>query len=517
MGCAITGGTFFNPDTTNYPPQYLNRYYFIDYCGNWINSISLDTNYSWSHMATNIANYSVCMKTGPDGNLYFLSRNNEALYKVTYTPDSVPSIIMDPVSQTISLGFAVTFTSSASGLPILSYQWRKGAINIPGATNNSYSIPVVAFSDSGDYSMIVTNPFGGDTSLYAHLTVTGNQPPSALIDTPMAGAMFSGGDTIYYHGAAIDPEDGTLPDSVLSWQVDFHHNTHIHPGPVLPPGISSGSFTIPTSGEISENVFYRMYMYAHDAGGALDTDSVDIMPRLSTFIINTQPQGLMVSVGGQPVQAPDTVVGVEGMIRFFGAPWSQLGMVFTHWSNGGSLDQTFATPVNDTVFTAYYSTPTLAYSAGNDTVLCMGDAFTIDAGANYSTYAWTDGSVGEFLALQSAVEDTFVYSVTVTDSTGAAGTDTITVIYVICTSMPKMQSEIISVFPVPSGGIINISGVNENYFLNVTDMTGKNVIRNDFVKADETHSIELPAGIYSLRIANMNHEVITHKKLVVVK
>ena len=191
--------------------------------------------------------------------------------------------------------------------------------------------------------------------------------------------------------------------------------------------------------------------------------------------------------------------------------------MFTHWSNGGTLDQTFATPTNDTVFTAYYAMPTLNYSVGNDTVLCTGDAITIDAGADYITYAWNDGSVGEYFALQSAVADTFTYTVTVTDSTGAAGTDTITVVYEICDAVPATQSEVVHIYPVPSNGEIMISGLSQNYFISVTDMTGKVFISNGFAKANEVKRIELPAGIYSLMLTDMNHEVISRKKVVVVK
>ncbi len=517
LGCAITGGTFFNPDTTNYPPQYINRYYFTDYCGNWINSISIDSSHSFSYMATNIANYSVCIKTGPDGNLYFLSRNNEALYKVTYTPDSVPSIITDPTDQTVSLGYQATFTSTASGLQPLFYQWRKGTTPITGATNNSYIIPAVVFSDSGDYNMIVFNAYGADTSMNAHLSVTSNQPPVAMIDTPLANAMYSGGDTIFFHGIITDPEEGVLADTSFKWQVDFHHFTHIHPGPVILPGVSSGSFTIPAAGEVSADVFYRMYLYAHDSFGALDTDSVDIQPRTSTFIVNSQPQGLMLTVGGQPVVAPDTVVGVQGITRIIGAPFSQLGYYFTNWSNGGTLDQTFPTPVNDTVFTANYAIPTLAYNIGEDTIICFGDTILIDAGAGYSSYSWSNGEVGEFLTFQSAVSDTFTFLITVTDGTGAAGTDSITIIYDICENIAQPGFDVINVYPVPSTGDLYIGSIPENYSLLITDVAGKQVMQNPFVKAGIVKPIHLSPGIYSLAIYRQNKELITRKKVVIIQ
>ena len=516
MGCAITGGTFFNPDTTNYPPMYQNRYYFIDYCGNWINSISLDSNYTWDHLATNIANYSVCMKTGPDGNLYFLSRNNEAMYKVTYTPDSVPSILTDPADQVVSLGFQATFSAYASGLPTLTYQWRKDGVDIPGATNTTYIIPSVVFADSGDFDIIVFNPYGSDTSASAHLTVTGNQPPVAQIDTPLAGDLYSGGDTIHYTGTIMDPEDGALPDSMFAWEVVFHHETHVHPGPSADQGVSSGSFIIPSSGEISPDVFYRLYLYAHDAFGALDTDSVDVYPRLTTFIINTQPQGLGVTVGGQPVQAPDTVLGVEGIIREIGAPYTQLGYFFSHWSNNGPLDQTFATPVDDTTFTAYYGMPTLPYTI-SDTTVCIDTPVILDADAGYSYYIWNDGSMNQFLTVQDSVADTLIFAVTVTDSLGNVGHDSITVIFDVCDKIVEHSKEAIIVYPVPSGGEVNISALSQDYYLQVTDVSGKIITEKVFVNEHQQKTLQLPVGIYTLKFSTLNGEIIGHRKAVIIR
>ena len=40
-GCAITGGTFYNPLTTQFPGDYVGDYFFADYCGNWIYRIDV--------------------------------------------------------------------------------------------------------------------------------------------------------------------------------------------------------------------------------------------------------------------------------------------------------------------------------------------------------------------------------------------------------------------------------------------------------------------------------------------
>src|SRR5207253_1134453 len=39
VGCAITGGTFYNPDVAQFPPQYSGVYFFADLCGGWINML----------------------------------------------------------------------------------------------------------------------------------------------------------------------------------------------------------------------------------------------------------------------------------------------------------------------------------------------------------------------------------------------------------------------------------------------------------------------------------------------
>ena len=54
---------------------------------------------------------------------------------------------------------------------------------------------------------------------------------------------------INYAGTATDPEDGTLPASAFTWRVDFHHDAHSHPFIPATTGVTSGSFTIPTTGE----------------------------------------------------------------------------------------------------------------------------------------------------------------------------------------------------------------------------------------------------------------------------
>ncbi|MBL7877839.1 MAG: PQQ-dependent sugar dehydrogenase, partial [Cyclobacteriaceae bacterium] len=69
-GCAITGGTFFNPAFTNYPASYIGNFFYQDYCSNWIYSLDLSGTPSTTLFASNVGGSSVSLTTGRDGNLY---------------------------------------------------------------------------------------------------------------------------------------------------------------------------------------------------------------------------------------------------------------------------------------------------------------------------------------------------------------------------------------------------------------------------------------------------------------
>ena len=63
---------------------------------------------------------------------------------------------------------------------------------------------------------------------------------------------------------ATDVEDGTLPASAYTWNIDFLHEGHVHPGTPI-TGVTSGTFTIPTTGhDFSGNTRYRITLTVTD-------------------------------------------------------------------------------------------------------------------------------------------------------------------------------------------------------------------------------------------------------------
>lgn len=371
-GCAITGGAFYNPPVNQFPADYIGKYFFADFCSGWIRRFDPSNN-SVSSFATGLI-FPVDLQVSADGSLYYLARDNSGggVYRISYTANQSPSIGTHPASQTVAQGQSVTFSVGASGTPPLSYRWQRNGADIPNTNSSSYTIASASSNDNGaKFRAIVTNSFGSATSNEATLTVTSNQPPVGNITTPVAGTLYSAGQTINYSGTGTDPESGNLPASAFTWQVDFHHDTHAHPFILATSGATSGSFTIPTTGETSANVWYRIYLTVRDSAGLTHTSFRDVQPRTSTITLQTNPAGLQLTLDGQPVTTPVQVVSVVGLTRTLGVVSPQLAggvsYQFSAWSDAGAATHNISTPASNTTYTATFNAQqqTLSFGAAN--------------------------------------------------------------------------------------------------------------------------------------------------------
>ena len=100
-----------------------------------------------------------------------------------------------PANQTIVAGQPVTFTSDVTGSGPLTRQWLKNGSPIAGATNASYTIPVVLTNDAGNYSLVTANSFNTNTTRTAVFTVT-SAPVTFNDPAQPADAYFLEGQSI---------------------------------------------------------------------------------------------------------------------------------------------------------------------------------------------------------------------------------------------------------------------------------------------------------------------------------
>jgi hypothetical protein len=89
---------------------------------------------------------------------------------LTSVQQSPLTITSQPQSVQETAGAQVTFGVTVSGAPV-NYQWRKDTVNIPGATNSTYTINPVNLTHAGTYSVRVYNGVSDLLSSNAVLTV----------------------------------------------------------------------------------------------------------------------------------------------------------------------------------------------------------------------------------------------------------------------------------------------------------------------------------------------------------
>ena len=99
-GCAITGGTFYNPPSAQFPPSYVGDYFFADFCSGWIRKLDPGNGNTVVDFASG-ANGPVDIDVGPDGALYYLTWKGALgkVFRIAYTGSQAPTITMHPVSR----------------------------------------------------------------------------------------------------------------------------------------------------------------------------------------------------------------------------------------------------------------------------------------------------------------------------------------------------------------------------------------------------------------------------------
>ncbi len=94
--------------------------------------------------------------------LYFAENYSGTTTPGAYTlqdtnSDNVTVITNQPITQTNFLGANITFSVGVYGLPTLFFQWNFNNVPIPGATNQLLVLPSIALTNTGNYSVTISN------------------------------------------------------------------------------------------------------------------------------------------------------------------------------------------------------------------------------------------------------------------------------------------------------------------------------------------------------------------------
>ncbi len=155
-----------------------------------------------SAAATNVGVYT-CLITGTNGTI---STTNANL--IVAAP---PAVVTQPSSLTITQNQDAAFSVNTAGAGPMGYQWQFNNAPISGATSSGYSVTNAQGTNTGSYSVIITNTYGGTTSQVATLTVL--VPPTITLE-PQSQSVLTGNCATFTVAA-----DGTS----LSYQWQFNN------------------------------------------------------------------------------------------------------------------------------------------------------------------------------------------------------------------------------------------------------------------------------------------------------
>jgi hypothetical protein len=135
--------------------------------------------------------------------VYRTPLSNLSVSSVVLSRIDPPVITTQPVNKAGVLGSSASFSVVATGTGGVTYQWRKGGTNIPGATSSTVTLTNLQAVDAGSYDVVVTNAAGSVASTPVTLLVMDVRATQALSGAGyQAGGTVTISNTITYTGSA---------------------------------------------------------------------------------------------------------------------------------------------------------------------------------------------------------------------------------------------------------------------------------------------------------------------------
>ncbi len=319
---------------------------------------------------------------------------------------SEASTITQPTSVTVTLGQTATFSVTATGTGVMTYQWYENGIAIPGATSNSYTTSPTTAGDSGAvFTVTVSNSVGSVTSAPAALTV----------QSPLAKSLVPSSSTPTYNSSVMlvpTFSDGT---AVIG-------STGVGSSDITSSAVSGVSYATPP---LTSTKTYTLTVT--DSKGNVVSTTWVVTPT-SVVISPISPAKQTVGPGQIGFTAVATGGATNGLTwtasvgTFSANMWTSPNVAGTYTITATSVDE----PSVSVSTTMTISGPIIMAQPASDHV-CTGSAILLTVTASYaSSYQWNlngvpiPGATSSSYSLSAAASaDAGNYSVTVTNGVGS--------------------------------------------------------------------------------------------------
>ena len=314
-------------------------------------------------------------------------------YGYAYVDASCGTSAIDASATAICNGTPVTLTAPAGAA---SYSWNTGA-----------TTQQITASTGGTYSVTMTPVSGSACNITLNIDIT---------SSPLPTAIFSGTPTSICQGQTITFTDASTivnPGTIQDWQWDFGDGISSPMGNGLMAGVTgtTGTYTVPTHTFNTPGNF-NVILTVKTAAGCQSTISHPVVvtpgPTVNAGPDVTVCQGTAVTLTAGGTASINT--WNNGVVN--GSPFIQAPGSFNYIVTGANGSCIAKDTMNLTVITK----PTPSISTAS---YCQGSSASIDAGAGYDSYLWSNGATTQTATFTTANNP---ISVTVTVSPSCSGT-----------------------------------------------------------------------------------------------
>jgi photosystem II stability/assembly factor-like uncharacterized protein len=218
-----------------------------------------------------------------------------------------PTITAQPAALTVTEGDGAVFTVGASGSAPLAYQWKRGGVDIPGATASTYTLTTTTLSDDGAvFTVTVSNSAGSVTSAAAVLRVNARLRPPTITAQPASVTIAELNNV-----TLAVTVDGT-PPFAYQWQrsADGVAYTDI-------AGATGDRYTTPPLSRADSGVRYRVIV-SNATGQSVTSDAAQITVTPDAAVL--LPSGGIVSGDNDNIRLQIAAGVLAGPTRFIFTP-----------------------------------------------------------------------------------------------------------------------------------------------------------------------------------------------------